>query len=420
MMVQDLGETAPTVSPFRGRSEGRKGHTMTRNHWAGLLCAAALGLAGTAVVTPAAALDLNGIKVTPSIGYKGEYDDNIFRTQFNKRSDYVNHIMPSITLEATPGRHEFKAGYQADILRYSSYNNMDTERHAANVMGVMRFNRLELRASEEFRRTDDFPTSEVTQRIRRNENDLSAGFDLDMARMWGIGFDAGWNHYNYLESAFDGQDHNTYTYAGNLYYRLTAKTRVFGEYAFVDEYFSSDETRRNTRHRGMVGIRGDITERFNLTGKVGYEHLNFHDSSRQDLDTAIGSIEATYKPVDRMQISLMLARKVDSSTFGTNAQYAAYNSILGVTYALTPKITLIPRGFFGVDNYKEAAVNTSKDGLPAEKRVDYLYGGGLGLRYQVMKWLRLDASYDFSRRDSKFNNFDYDDNIVNFSVTFSM
>jgi hypothetical protein len=37
-----------------------------------------------------------------------------------------------------------------------------------------------------------------------------------------------------------------------------------------------------------------------------------------------------------------------------------------------------------------------------------------------MKWLRLDANYDFSRRDSKFNNFDYDDNIVNFSVTFSM
>jgi hypothetical protein len=121
-----------------------------------------------------------------------------------------------------------------------------------------------------------------------------------------------------------------------------------------------------------------------------------------------------------MQLSLRLARKVDSSTFGTNAQYATYNSILGVTYALTSKITLIPHGFFGVDNYKEAAVNTSKDGLPAEKRVDYLYGGGLGLRYQVMKWLRLDANYDFSRRDSMFNNFDYDDNIVNFSVTFSM
>jgi hypothetical protein len=55
-----------------------------------------------------------------------------------------------------------------------------------------------------------------------------------------------------------------------------------------------------------------------------------------------------------------------------------------------------------------------------EKRVDYNYGGGLGIRYTPQKWVVLEGGYDFTRRDSNFNTNDYDDNRVSFTVTLSM
>jgi len=395
---------------------------MRRGYWGGLLMAAAglaflCGLAGTA-----AALDMDGIKITPSFAYKGEYDDNVFRTQFDKRTDYINYFTPGIMIEATPGRHDFKAGAKMDILRYSNHNNLDTERYNAFFKGVMKFNKLELRGFEEFRRTDDFPTTEVTQRILRNENTMSGGFDYDMAQVWGLGFDVTWDYFDYLNNSqgdLNYLDRNVYTYATNLYYRISAKPRAFVEYDFVDEQFRHDETRDSTRHRGFVGVRGDLSDRFSLSAKAGWEYVDFK-STYDSFGTPVAAVEATYKPSDRLQIAFLLARKLEVSTVASNAVYGNYTSTLLMTYGLTPKITLIPRGYFGYDDYREATVNPSKSSLPTEKRYDFNYGAGLGIRYEVLKWLRLDANYDFTRRDSNFNTSDYDDNRVNFSVTFSM
>jgi hypothetical protein len=381
-----------------------------------LACVGTVGLILAAWPGPARALDLNGFKVTPSIAYTGEYDDNVFRTQFNKRSDYVNIITPAIAVEATPGKHELKARYKADILRYATHTNLDTERHTADFSAIFKFNRLELRLKDDFRRTDDFPTSELTTRIKRNENSLTGGLDYDVVQLWGIGFDVTWGNINYLRSDFDFLDRNSYTYATNIYYRITAKTRVFGEYNFVREIFDSDKTRDNTRHRGLLGVRGELTERVSLTAKAGYEHLEFRSETRSNQDNFVTSLEGSYRPLDRLQIALLLRRSVESSTFAGNATFESFNATLGVTYAFTPKILIIPRGFVGVDNFRESSLNIDRQ----EKRVDYLYGGGIGIRYEIQKWIRLDGNYDYSRRDSNFNVFDYDDNRASFTVTLAL
>lgn len=381
-----------------------------------LLLATSISLAGVVWPPPARAIDLNGIKVTPSVSYTGEYDDNVLRTRFDKRSDYVHTITAAIAVSATPGKHEITAGYKADILRYLNRSNLDTERHSASLSTSLNFNRLQLRFGENFRRTDDFPTTELTTRIKRNENSLTGGFDYDFVQRWGIGFDFTWGNVNNLRSDFDFLDRNTYTYATNLYYRITEKTRIFAEYNFAREIFQSDNSRDNNRHRGLLGIRGDLTERLRLTAKAGYEHLDFHADTQSDHGTFVTSVEGNYKPTERLQIVLLLNRSVASSTFTNNPQFESFNATLGLAYAFTPKITISPRGSFGVDNFRQSALNIDRQ----EKRLDFLYGGGIGVGYELQKWIRLEGNYDFSRRDSKFNTFDYDDNRVSFTVTLSM
>jgi hypothetical protein len=362
------------------------------------------------------AIQWNGFTITPSISYTGEYDDNVFRTKDNKESDYINIITPGIQLEYK-GRHELRAGYKVEILRYSDWNNLDTERHTAVLDGLFTFNRLQLRFGEEFRRTDDFPSTQLTQRIERNENTLGGGFDYDVARLWGVGFDARWGHVNYLEQGFDDLDRNSYTLAPSFYYRLTAKTRVFVEPNFAVEEFGSGENRDNYRYRALVGARGDFTERFSVTGKAGFEYLDFQENTTQDdFGTFVGEIEATYRPLERLQTALILRRNALASTHANNLEYEAFTGVFAVTYAFTSKLLFIPRVAIGVDNYREDATIDGE----TKQRLDVLYGAGIGVRYQIQRWLRVDANYDFSARDSNFDVFDYTDNRVWFSIVLSM
>jgi hypothetical protein len=367
---------------------------------------------------PARALDLNGIKVTPSVAYQGEYDDNVFRTKNDKRTDYANHFIPAITVEATPGKHEITAGFKTDVIRYLSYSNLNTERYYANFSGIFRFNRLELRGKEDFTHTDDFPSSELTKRIKRNENYLTGGIDYDVYRQWGIGFDTTWGDIYYLDHDYDPLSRDEYTYATNVYYRLTAKTRVFAEYNYVQEFYKFDRTRNDYRHRGLLGVRGDLTERLSLSARGGYEHLNFSDPSRKDQDVFAVWLEGYYKPLERLQINFLLSRDPTVSSFENNATYEPFNMTLGIAYTFTPKILIIPHGNFEVDTYRNNALNP--DNSTMEKRLDYLYGGGLSIRYELQKWIKLDANYEYQTRQSNFSDFNYNDNRVWFTVTLSI
>ncbi len=390
-----------------------------RKLWVLLACVALGGglLAGRP--TPIWALDFDGIKVTPSLAYTGEYDDNLFRTPNNKSSDYINHIIPGIAVEATPGNHILRADFRADILQYVNNTDQNTQRYYANLSTLFNFARTQLRLRETFAHTDTPPNSEVAQPVERNENYLTGGLDYGLTNLWGIGFDFTWGYINYLTPGYEFISENGYTYATNIFYRITAKTRVFAEFDFVQDVFFNDRTRDDYRYRGLLGVRGDLTERLSLTAKGGYEYLEYYQSNLYpNQNNFVIGLEASYRPLERLQIGLVIIRSVQASTFENNADYGSFSTTLVATYAFTPKILILPRAAFGVDNYKVATLNP--DNGSVEKRLDYLYGAGIGIRYQPLKWLGLEASYQYERRNSNFNEFDYTDNRVFFTVTFSL
>jgi hypothetical protein len=193
---------------------------------------------------------------------------------------------------------------------------------------------------------------------------------------------------------------------------------VFAEYNFFQEWFEFDRTRNDNRHRALLGVRGDLAERFSLTAKGGFEHTAFLESASSDENNFVVSLEANYRSVERLQIFLLLSQQPAPASFTGNAVYVPFTGKLGITYAFAPKITIIPYGSFGLDRYRTPVLNP--DNNTTEKRRDYLYGGGLGIRYEMQKWLRLEASYDYEGRNSNFNTFDYDDNRVSFTVTLSI
>ena len=71
-----------------------------------------------------------------------------------------------------------------------------------------------------------------------------------------------------------------------------------------------------------------------------------------------------------------------------------------------------------MNRYNQATLNT--DNNTTEKRQDTIYGGGLGIRYEVQKWIRFEVNYEYTGRNSNFSSFNYDDNRVWFMITFSI
>lgn len=381
-------------------------------------------------------LELGPFRVHPFFSYSGEVDDNVFRTQFNKRTDYINHINPGVTF-SLPLRddHSFEASYAADILRYSKRTSQDTERHAASGDLSLNFPKLKFSLRDTFNRTDTFPSTELTRRIRRNDNSLASGVSYNLTSKIGAGFNFSWTNSNYLENDFQFLDENSYHYAVNVGYGFLPRASTFLEYGFTQELFRNrpeDKPRDNDKHEALVGVKGELTSILTATAKAGYQRTVFRaktftppgstDVQRTgDLDSFVTSIEGNYRPLERLAITFVGSRSVQPSTFTSNPAFENFIFSLNMAYTMTPKITLTPRGFFGVDNYRQD-VNVAGVGEPARlrKRLDYNYGGGLSVAYQVQKFLSLKATYDFSRRDSNINIADYDDNRVWFSIILGM
>jgi hypothetical protein len=66
---------------------------------------------------------LRGITLALSAGIG--YDDNVFRTESNTRDDFFWSVRPSVYLNSGFGRHAFRLGYEAVLIRYTEFDNQD-------------------------------------------------------------------------------------------------------------------------------------------------------------------------------------------------------------------------------------------------------------------------------------------------------
>jgi hypothetical protein len=391
--------------------------------WNVILVTLGVALWVMSVPIPASAIDLGGVTVTPFGGYTGEYDDNLFRVPRGaqmapgaQKSDYINHMFLGVNVEANPEKkHEVKAGYKYEQLWYSNNNNMDFKGHDAFLSFLLNFNRAQFRFNEHFQRTNEFPTSEITQNIPHNINNLGGGFDFDMAQIWGVGVDYNWESNNYLGDSLNQLDRNRQTFAPNVYYKLSGQTRVFVEYNYAHEIYGTDKNRDNIEHRALVGFRGDLAERFKLTGKFGWQGLYYTAPTYSDVNALVFDIVADYQPVERLGLSASLKRYTEPSVFGSNGHYDYMFMVLAANYNLNRWITVIPRLTFGWSHYPEGVANPWA-GNAIEKRDDLDLGAGVGFRWDPVKWAKVELNYDFTSRSSNFSGFEYLDNRVLFTV----
>jgi len=246
------------------------------------------------------------------------------------------------------------------------------------------------------------------------------------------------SRYDHLKDEFQDTIDNTYGIA--VFYNLTPKTALFGQYLRNDTEYDSQNDGIDVNRDGIdewnSGNSQDYTldrfligARFRPGGKLigefkfGYGTIDFDNDTDKNGnefdDDSFFSMEANvgYKPVERTSLSLILKRYKQPSTS------ADVSSDVSATYLRTIIGLALNQNFTNRISAKLGFEWSNKDyederaGYP-QKEID-LYTARCGLDYFIKDWLTVGLSYKYQDNQANKSQYDDDDYTVN-TVAFQL
>jgi hypothetical protein len=121
----------------------------------------------------------------------------------------------------------------------------------------------------------------------------------------------------------------------------------------------------------------------------------------------------TYRPTERLTLTLATQRARQESTFGTTAFYVTTNAVFSADYQILPKVSIGARLGGGLNDY---STKDTADGK-TDWREDTFLLAGAQVEYIIQPWLRVGLDYRRVSRDSNFPSFRFVDDRVAGRVT---
>ena len=362
----------------------------------------------------ARALDLGewvpGLKLSPFVSERVEYQTNVFQTPSHSKDDVVFKTIPGFLADYTFGPHSLSAGYRAEILRYLDLTNQDTVHHIAVAQLRLDFPRTLLNLRDDFTRTSDPPGTELTGRILSTTNVLKPEAEYRLTQRFSLGANYTWAHVRFDDRAIGALiDRDEHRVGPTVFWKVVPKGDVFFGYTYGRVVFTTATDRDYTDHVIAVGLRGDLTSKLSSTLRVGYEIREPDSSDQPRFGGVFVGGDITYRPTDRTTIALTTQRTTQESTFGTDAFYVTTNAFLSATQQLLTKLSVTGRLGGGVNEY---STKQTADGR-TDFRHDTFLLAGVQADYDIQPWLRTGLEYARTSRDSNFPSFRFvDDRII--------
>jgi hypothetical protein len=369
------------------------------------------------------ALDLGewvpGLKLSPFFSEKVEYESNVFQVPSHSQDDVIFRTIPGLVVDYTFGPHSVSAGYRAEILNYVKLTDQNTVNHFATGLLRLDFPRTLLTLREDFARTNYPPGTELTGPVISNTNTLKPEAEYRLSPRFSLGLNYSWIH-----TTFDTQsiaaliDRDDQFIGTSFFWKFVPKADLFVNYSYGWTTFatSSDGNRNYTSHNISIGLRGDITPKLSSSFQVGYtieDPASDSSTSQSGYDGLIFGGDTTYRPTDRITLTLSVQQARQESTFGTNPFYVTTNATLSAIYQILPKVTLTGRLGGGVNDY---ATKQFADGMTDWRRDTFILAGAQ-IDYDIRPWLRVGLEYSRTSRDSNFPSFRFVDDHVSGRAT---
>ncbi len=372
----------------------------------------AIGLAVFLVGPRAAsALDFGqwvpGLRVTPFLTEKVEYNSNIFQVPTGAQDDIIFWTMPGVIVDYTLGNYTLSAGYRAEIQNYLELTSQDFVNHVGAVQFLAELPKLTLGLRDDFVRTNEPPTTELTGPIPSNTNILRADAEYRVTSRVSLGANVLWTYVAYDDDFADVINRNEVGGGASVFWRVFARGDVRFDAGYRRAMFWNDETRDVGVFDFTVGLRGDLTERISSSFRAGVQ-VRHAERGREGFTGLVFAGDFVYQPFSTTTITLSGLRTPIESTFADDPYYVTTSGALSVRQEILRRLVVEARIAGGINDYPEQATFAGQTGF----RRDSFLVGGLGAEYQVLPWLVVGLEYRHNFRRSNFDIFDFDQDRV--------
>lgn len=379
-----------------------------------LFCLLTLALAWS----PALAFDLGewvpGLKVSPFLSERVEYETNVFQVPSHSQDDIIFKTIPGILADYTFGPHSLSAGYRAEILNYVTLTNQDNTHHIAAGQLRLDFPRTLINVKDDFTRTSDPPGTELTGPVLSTTNVLKPTGEYRLTPSFSVGPSLSWLHQRFDDPSIGNLiDRDEYLTGASVYWKFLPKADLSLNYYYGWTDFTQATDRNYTQNSVTVALRGDMTAKLSSTFSVGYTQQSANQSGQVSFSGWTTGGQTVYRPTERTTISFSTLRTSQASTDGSNPYYVTTSAVLSAEHQLLTKLTVGARVGGGMNNYPDKDTIDGK----TDWRQDTFSVGGAQIDYDIQPWLRVGLEYIRTGRDSNFSSFRFVDERISGHVT---
>lgn len=381
----------------------------------------------------------------PYLSLAGEWTDNLYNLDDNKKSNFLTRISPGIWLAVPRSKvipvtitpHNTSAGglqqqlkdhygtdrYQVyalggvDFLNYSEDSDLNSV--DGNIEGLARYNMpsgLSLQILDRYSQGHDKFEAGVSNLVdplqEFNSNIVMGTVDWQMTEKLRAKADLSNFMLDYddeINNYLDRDDDVLDLYG---YYDYSEKTSFFVQYSLIDVSYDT-ALRDNQQDFIYGGIRWDTTEKLSLMFKAGYQQKEYDRSitGESDYDGFAFDLQSIYRFREKAELTLNLYRKNEETDSAVALDKEVLGGNLGYSQQYTDKIS----GKFDL-TYEDSEYRQ----FILQDRDETLVSARPAIQYLFKEWLMGEVAYSYETRGSSDDFFDYDTNTFFVSINLAL
>ena len=371
---------------------------------------------------------LYGFKLLPKFGWETEYKDNIFKDEDGLVNDFITHIQPGFALNSDWNRHSVNLAIDSDIAFYGQNNSEDYQD-----MNIRLNGRLDVLRDSALDGGFFFSKNHGD----RGSPDDAAGLEPTVSTLKGfnLGYKHKFNrfsakigmiaqHIDYINkqtslgTTINMQDRNNWHYVPSLRlgYEIQPQYEAFVEMRYseliYDEQFDDNGLQRSSHgYEGLMGIAFDATGLLTGDVAIGYKQRTIDDARLSSISGMTGRLNLEWNPTPLMTVRSVISHSIGETTQIGVAGVDNYSANLGVEHELLRSLLLRLNTSYFINQY-----NGFDETAFDDERRESGYGFGAGARYLMSRYVTVDVSYRFNKRNVNYVGGDYAVNQVFFNL----
>lgn len=388
---------------------------------ASLLAIAVSTASGSALAVEAMSMKIaEGLEFTPSLKVSESYDDNFREVEDKEESSWVTRISPTLALTAYGRKSEYVLSYTADSdIFHSSHKDNNTDHHLTADAGFRFDSRNQLILNAGYHKVEETTSQSSSQLAKNGEGDKYNTRNIGGVYTYGaetataqIDFGADYKELRYDNSGRLNaeKERDATALRSTFYYRIGAKTRALAEVRHTDFSYVSDKRLDATNLAFLTGLTWEATAKTTGTVKFGREKKSFDRNDNDDQSNGMWEAGVSWQPRTYSTFTLKARRALDEGENGASAIEATSTTLDWKHYWLD-RVYSTASYTRSEQDYVDDATNDRLD------KTDIF---GVGLNYEMRRWLDIGVGYKYAENDSNVANESYERNIYSISITASL